>query len=234
MIKIEKEWYEGLVYDLEMENDHNFFADGVCVHNCAKKRYGARVLDNEGVRYSEPDIAITGIETNRSSTPDIVRDWLMEAITILLETGDQTKVNEYVETRRQQFNSEKIENIAFPRSANNLVKYRDKQTIYTSSSSVPIGVRAALLYNHEIDRRGLQDYAPIMEGDKIKFIYLREPNTLKENVIGFVDDLPTEFGLHKYIDYELQFSKVFLDPLTKITEAIGWKPADSSDLSDFF
>ena len=61
------------------------------------------------------------------------------------------------------------------------------------------------------------------EGEKIKYIMLNTPNRINENVISFFQTLPTEFGLDKSIDYDLQFSKSFLDPVKVILDTIGWK-----------
>jgi DNA polymerase elongation subunit (family B) len=185
------------------------------------------------VRYSEPDYKVVGIETNRSSTPDIVRGWLMEAITLILNTNNRDITVAYIEEKRSAFKSFPIEQIAFPRSANNLQKYSDSAKIYTGGT--PIAVRASLLYNHYIKEFGIGDkYESIKEGDKIKFIYLKEPNTIKEDIIAFSSVLPLELGLHKYIDYDTQFEKVFLDPLKNIMTAINWKMEDENSLDDFF
>jgi hypothetical protein len=46
--------------------------------------------------------------------------------------------------------------------------------------------------------------------------------------------LPKEFGLHDYIDYELQFEKVFLDALQIILEPLGWNAEEVSTLESFF
>ena len=199
----------------------------------AKKRNFQKVLDNEGVRYAEPEYKVTGIETNRSSTPDIVRAWLMDAIKLILDNPNRDILLHYIDERRQKFNSFPLEQIAFPRGANNLQKYSDSTKIYTGGT--PIAVRASLLFNHYIGQKNLKDkYELIKEGDKIKFIYLKEPNTIKEDIIAFSTILPPELGLAKYIDYDTQFEKVFLDPLKNIMIAIGWKMEDDNDLDAFF
>lgn len=74
----------------------------------------------------------------------------------------------------------------------------------------------------------------VQNGDKIKFIYLRKPNPIHENVIAFPDYLPEEFGLAKYIDYDLQFKKTFLDPIEPILDAVGWTSEEVASLEDFF
>jgi hypothetical protein len=60
------------------------------------------------------------------------------------------------------------------------------------------------------------------------------PNILNDTVISVLDDLPEELGLHKYVDYEMQFQKCFLDPIKSILEIIGWDTEKRSTLEDFF
>jgi DNA polymerase elongation subunit (family B) len=95
-------------------------------------------------------------------------------------------------------------------------------------------VRGALLYNHQLKKRKLVKYEKVNEGDKIKFITLKEPNSLHENVISFMTVLPPEFDLHKYIDYDEQFNKSFLEPLKFILKAINWNFEKKASLEEFF
>ena len=85
-----------------------------------------------------------------------------------------------------------------------------------------------------IKEKNLTNIQPISSGDKIKFVYLRTPNPIHENVIAFPQELPKELGLNAYIDYDLQFEKVFLDALQIVIEPLGWKTQEESSLEDFF
>jgi DNA polymerase elongation subunit (family B) len=134
---------------------------------------------------------------------------------------------------QKEFYQLPVEEAAFPRGVNNLKEYHDPSSIYRKST--PIHVRGALMYNHIVKERGLTDkYEPIRDGDRIKFIYLREPNTIREDVISFTNTLPKEFDLHKYVNYEKQFQKVFLDPLSSIMDSVGWSIEEKSTLDEFF
>lgn len=197
-----------------------------------KKRYILRVYDNEGVRYKEPEIEVTGIEMVRSSTPEVVRGMLKKAIMVTLN-DIEADLQKTIAELEVEFNGQLPEDIAFPRSANNLAKYRSSTTIYTKGT--PMQVRAALLYNdllvkHKQDKK----YPAIKEGDKIKFIYLKTPNTIGENTIAFVVLLPKEFGLHQYVDYNTMFEKTFVEPMTTILEAIGWTARKVNKIDSLF
>lgn len=198
----------------------------------AKKKYALKVYDSEGVRYPDGDYKIMGIEVVRSSTPAIARESLKQCVIHVIDK-DIEQVRKDVIIAHQQFLTVPIEEIAFPRGANNLFVYSDPTTIYTKGT--PIAVRGSLMHNHYVKKMALADkYELIQEGDKVKFIYLKEPNHFKENVIAFTDMLPPEFDVHKYVDRELQFQKVFLAPLENIMKAVGWELEPKNTLDDFF
>lgn len=197
-----------------------------------KKRNFLSVLDNEGVRYKEPKIVITGVEAIKSSTPKIIRKNLKDSFKIILE-NDEADVKKFIDKTKISFMNSTPEQIAFPRSVSDIEKYLDKKTVY--KKGVPINTRAAILFNHYIDKYCLdKKYVKINSGDKILWLYLKLPNPIRENVIGFIDKLPEEFGLHKYVDYNLQFEKTFLSVLNPIFEKIGWTVGDEISLNDFF
>ena len=77
-------------------------------------------------------------------------------------------------------------------------------------------------------------YSLIGNGEKVKFCYLRSPNPIHENVMSFIQDFPREIGIEKYIDYDLQFEKSFLDPLKIILDVIQWNVEKTASLESFF
>jgi DNA polymerase elongation subunit (family B) len=173
-----------------------------------------------------------GLEIVRSSTPEVCRSLLKEAVKIAITKDEQT-LQAYINEQKDVYTRLSAGEIAFPRGVNNLAKYTSRADIYAKGT--PMHVRGALLYNHYIKDRGLDHkYQAIQEGDKIKFIYLKTPNTIKENCIGFIGELPDELALTKYVDYDTMWDKSFIEPLNGIIESLGWSTSPQASLEDLF
>lgn len=198
----------------------------------AKKRYILNVHDSEGVRYAQPKMKIQGLEAIKSSTPSACRDKIKEALSIAL-SGEESELHAFIAKVKTEFRTLPVEEISFPRTVNGVKQYSDSKEIYKKGT--PIHVRGALIFNHMLEKQNLlKKYEKIKEGEKIKFIYLKEPNTFHSDVISFLNSIPKEFELEKYVDYELQFNKSFVDPLKIVLDCVGWKTEKQSTLEDFF
>jgi len=198
----------------------------------AKKRYMLNVLDEEDVRLKEPKLKIMGIEAIKSSTPQVCRGKIKEAIKIIMSKSE-SDLHTFIADFKKEFMQLPAEKISFPRSCNNMRKYGSSKDVFIKGT--PIHVKGALIYNHQIKQFKLQNKYPyIQEGDKIKFIKLLEANPFKFDVISYVTQLPKEFNLKEYVDYELQFEKTFLDPMRFILNSIGWEHEKKASLEAFF
>lgn len=217
-------------YEQKMQMKREALADrGIWT---AKKRYILSVYNNEGVEYTNPKIKVMGLEMVKSSTPTYCRKILWEAIDIILNKTEDDMID-MIETYRQEFRSRNVTDIAFPRGVNGLKKFSDANMVY--GKGCPIHVRGSLLYNSFVKNNKLDKILPLIkEGEKIKFLFLKEPNHLHSNVIAFPQSLPKEFNLDQYIDYDTQFEKSFIDPLRIILDSIDWKTEHVSSLEDFF
>tara|TARA_B100000003_G_C10728530_1_gene289980 strand:- start:54 stop:587 length:534 start_codon:yes stop_codon:yes gene_type:complete len=175
---------------------------------------------------------IMGLETARSSTPAYFRDKLYQAFKIII-TKTNDDIIKFIDEIKVDTREQNYLDIAFPRGVNGLDKYRNGTDIYAKGT--PIHVRGALLYNHYVRRNKVENkYPVIQEGEKIKFLYLKTPNPIGENVISFFQQLPKEFNLEKYVDYQRQFEKSFFDPLKNVLESIGWQSEKRGNLMSFF
>lgn len=198
----------------------------------AKKRYILNVWDNEGVRYKTPELKIMGIEAVKSSTPEICRNKIKEALRIMIQ-GSELELIEFIDKFRNEFNKYSFEEIASPRGCSSLSDYRSSLKIYNKGT--PIHVRGALLFNKlVIDNKLQKKYNLISDGDKVKYCYMKVPNPLHEDVFAILNVLPKQFKLESYIDYDRQFDAAFLSPLTLICDSIGWKTKEISTIENFF
>jgi DNA polymerase elongation subunit (family B) len=217
-------------YDQKMQMKRENIADrGIWT---AKKRYIMNVWDSEGVRYSEPKLKIMGIEAVKSSTPAPCRQMIKDALKLMM-SGTEDDVIKFIDRCRNDFKKFSPEEVSFPRSVSDIVKHHCSNRIYDKGT--PIHVRGALLYNYYIKKNKLTaKYSLIQNGEKIKFCYLKLPNPIYENVISFIQEFPKELNIEKYIDYDLQFEKGFLEPLKIILNAIGWNSERTTTLDSFF
>ena len=217
----------------------------------AKKRYILNAYDVEGVRYKEPQLKIMGLEAVKSSTPAPCREKIKEALKIIM-SGDEKMLNTFIQDFRKEFMNMAPEEIAYPRSVNGIKKYAEEGhssiNVLTGEyhqvlknmfrTRAPIHCKGAILYNHLLEKNKLDNkYQFIQEGDKIKFLHMKEPNIYQSSAISFMTKLPKELNLEKDIDYETQYIKSFIDPLKFITTKILWKIDDSygaqGSLEDF-
>jgi DNA polymerase elongation subunit (family B) len=190
------------------------------------------VYDLEGVRFNSPELKIQGIEAVRSSTPAIVRKGIKDALKLIMTTDEMTLKN-YVRTFTNTFHTMPFEEVAFPRGVSDLAKWRTASGSF--HKGCPIHVRGAILYNHLIKLKQIDDrYPEIKDKEKTKFCYLKTPNTVGSNVITVSNVLPKEFDLNTYIDYDKQLEKAFLNPLNTILDVMGWSINDRATLEDFF
>jgi DNA polymerase elongation subunit (family B) len=198
----------------------------------AKKRYILNVHDSEGVAYAKPKLKIMGLEAVKSSTPGACRTKIKEAISIIMNKT-QDDLHKFIDEFRKEFKTLPVDAIAFPRSVNGLTEYADPASIFKKGT--PIHVKGALVFNHYLREMKLtKRYQLIQEGEKIKFIYLKQPNTFNNNTLAFISELPKQFDAQQFIDYDVQFEKSFLEPLDIILSSINWHSEKVESLDCFF
>ena len=197
----------------------------------AKKRYILNVHDSEGVRYKEPKLKMMGIEAVKSSTPQICRDKIKEALYLIMNEDEQS-VQKFIKDFQEEFSRQPFEEVAFPRGISSIEPPVSKTG---KTVGVPIHVRGSIIYNALIEEKKLnRKYELIKNGEKIKFCYLKLPNPVRNNVISIINVLPQEFGLEKYVDYDTQFEKTFIEPIRLILDSVGWKTEKTNTLEDLW
>lgn len=198
----------------------------------AKKRYILHVHNNEGVQYAKPKMKIMGLEAIKSSTPSACRDKIKKSLELIM-SENESSLQKFVSDFRLEFKTLPLEDISFPRSVNGLTKYAKPDTIFDKGT--PMHVKGSLIFNHALKEKNLlKKYELIKNGEKIKYISLKVPNPFRNETIAFQNRIPKEFELEKWVDYNTQFKKAFLDPLDIVLNSIGWKSEKRNSLDDFF
>jgi hypothetical protein len=193
----------------------------------AKKKYFARVIDSEGVRYKEPKMKVMGLDIIRSGTPTFVKKKLKESLNIILDSDAESMIK-WKDSVKEEFMKQDLSNIARVQGVSNI-------DYTTGDKGIPIGARSVLVHNEYVKKLGIENEIQLLEaGNKVKLMYLKEPNIFGSNVVAWSDDkfvdLINECGC---VDYELCFEKYFLSPLQLMTDALKWNIAkETEELND--
>jgi hypothetical protein len=108
---------------------------------------------------------------------------------------------------------------------NGIKKYEEK------TKGLPIQVAGALAFNRALERTGLSHtYEEIRDGEKIKFAYLKRPNPFFSHVMAAPHGCPAEWNIEKWLDYDTQFNKTFIEPLETILKCAGWSTKHEASL----
>ena len=198
-----------------------------------KKRYMINVYNNEGIEYAKPKLKVTGMEAINTSYPKVCRDKMFEAFDLIINKEDEQGLRALVASFRIEFNKLNVQDIAFPKGVNGIETYTDAKTIY--GFKTPAHTKGAILFNHHLKKLNLLDkYQELKDGEKIKYVYLKEPNPLRCEVISFSTVIPKEFDVEKYIDYAVMYEKSYIGAIENVAKTIGWRIDDSGSLEDLF
>lgn len=185
----------------------------------AKKNYALNVWNSEGVAYDEPKLKIMGIESTRSSTPEVCRNAIKDTIALMM-TATEADVQAYIKQFKDTFYKLPIEDISRNTGVSDIDKWVQPQGF---KSGTPYHVKGAIVYNRLLKEKGLNaDYRTIRNGDKVKLVYLKKANPTHNNTIAYPDILPPELNLEKYVDKKVQYSKNYLDPVVSLLTLVGW------------
>jgi len=197
----------------------------------AKKRYVMYAIDVEGVRYPTPKVKYTGVDAKRSTFPEKCREWMVECYEIAL-SGTEKELQARVKEIKAEYMKQTIMDIAGVTGVNNLEQFADANTVFVKGS--PRHVKASLFHNKLIKDLGITRLKEIQSGDKILLVNLKKGAPQGIEAIAFQGDLPVEFGLHKYVDYQSTYEKTFLEPVMNLMHAINWSAEPRANVMDFF
>lgn len=194
----------------------------------AKKNYVVDIFDNEGVKYAEPKLTVTGMESIKASTPVTFQ--------IALEKGykhclydNQSTFQAFVESTRKSLESIPLEDLYGTTTVNNLNSYIGHDG--TPITGTPGHVVGAIAYNNLV--KDSIRYVPVKSGDKVNMVNLVEPNPLHVKTLAFPGDYPSELLSEEYIDRSRVFEKYFIKPIQRVANVVGYSTEKSAELDLF-
>lgn len=216
-----------------MELDREIIADRFI--SVANKMYYTRIWDNEGVRLTKPKIKIQGLAVKKVNTPNFFKDKVKEAMVLLLDK-DIDGVKNLREGFYNEIQNADVKDLMISVNINSIDYQRDESgKLYSykngKKTPCPINSRAAIVYNDYIEKNNI----PLqkLEEGKANYIFLKEPNPCRSNVIAFKDPKLFEItNLKEYIDYNLLFEKFYDGLLEIITNSLGWNISNNTEISD--
>ena len=191
----------------------------------AKKRYAQWIINNNGVTCDE--LEVKGLDVVRSSFPTRFREFMTEILKDILKDVPKEEIDEKIVTLKKQVKNESVDDIAKTSAVKNISKYvkmMDKGAVMGEcAKSTPAHVKSSIIHNQFLRKFNIQS-EPIRDGEKIKWIYLKN-NELGLDALAFrgYDDPPEllEF-IERYADKDKLFERELEGKLRDFYDALSW------------
>jgi DNA polymerase elongation subunit (family B) len=203
-----------------------------------KKRYVMHILDDEGIKTNK--YKYTGVEVVRTTMPNAIKPYAKKIIETMLSTQSLKETNELLTETYEIFKSLSPEEIAFVMGVKGYDKYASKCRDFTIPKGMPIHVKSAYYHNHILANVFKSNkFETITSGDKIRYLYVQQPNKFGIESIGFKYEYPQEFKETFKIDYEKMFEKILFQAIKRFYDTVNWqvrKPTENvrTELFDLF
>ena len=207
----------------------------------AKKMYALHVMDDEGVICDK--ITYHGMSVVRSSTPEKVKPMIRGIIESAIKTQDRSEIVKLAKKYWSEYQNLTTLEKSVAIGCNNIQEYydkgsRDKDGKFVPAKGTPRQVVAGIMFNELLVAEGLdKKYEKITEGDKLRIIYVKEPNRFGLKSFAFKKKIPTEWEKDLVIDDKTMFLKTVWSCVQKCFEVVGWPEIDPTldeavDLND--
>ena len=199
----------------------------------AKKRYAQWIISDNGVPVDKLDVK--GLDVVRSSYPAAFREFMSEVLIEILRGDTEEQLTDKIYNFKNDLVNKDVVKIAKAGAVKNLSKYmpkkKDQTAMFQFASGTPAHVKASIAYNQLLKHYGLdKTHAPLRDGDKIKWVYLKQnPFGLDAVALNGYDD-PKEIMdlVTTYINYDKIFERELLKKLEDFYGALGWGAVLSS------
>ena len=199
----------------------------------AKKRYAQWIISDNGVPVDKLDVK--GLDVVRSSYPAAFRKFMSEVLIEILRGDTEEQLTDKVYDFKKNLPNMDVVKIAKAGAVKNLSKYMPKKKQQTAMFQFPSGcpahVKAAIAYNQLLKHFGVENqYEPLKDGDKIKWVYLKQnPFGLDGVAMNGYNDPPQIMELiQTYINHDKIFERELLKKLEDFYGALDWGEVLSS------
>jgi DNA polymerase elongation subunit (family B) len=196
----------------------------------ATRRYAQWITKQEGI--TKESLDVKGLEFKKANFPPVLGDFFKQALIDVLKGAKQPDIDARVKEFRQQIldGSIPLTTLGNPTSVKTLNKYIERKARAGEMFSViakgaPASVKSTIVYNDLLRFWKLSnEHSYIVQGDKVKWIYLK-PNPYQIEAISFLDfDLPEKIRtfIEQYADRKKIFESILLNKLEGFYSDLGW------------
>jgi len=208
----------------------------------ATRRYAQWITKKEGIAKEELDIK--GLEFKKANFPKYFGNFYQEILELIIKGTPQSIIDAKIQAFRIEATSKDIDFtlIGNPTSVKVLNDYveaapKPGKILSTLKKGAGANVKAATCYNDLLRFWGLdKDHSQIVQGDKIKWVYLKD-NPYQMEAIAFLEfDLPEKMRnfINEYIDREKSFESILQNKLQGFYDDLEWVLPPSNPLINKF
>ena len=224
--------YDKMGKSLFFINKHRFRIKGEKIARTglwvAKKRYALWTVYDLEKGMAKEKLVVKGLDVVRSSFPPAFAEFMKSTLNDILRLKSKDEIDRAIIDFLDNLNKRDYIEIARNTSIKDGIrKYDDpKQTsLLLYKSGTPLHVKSAIAYNRFLKQKNLhRKHSMIRDGDKIKYVYLKQ-NPLGVDAIAFKGyDDPKELLLliKQYIDGHKLFENELQGKLEDFYKALGW------------
>ena len=220
---------------LNIQNDHRFEIKQEMIAKSAfwvtKKRYGQWIINDGGLTVEKLDVK--GLDIVRSSFPPAFRDFMTRILKAILAKVDKDKIDGFILNFKKSLYDQSIDDIALPTGVKGIKKYTKKKTtrgfggesMFTEmEKGAPVYVKASVVYNDLLKYFKANNYEPIRNASKIRWVYLKD-NPFNIDAVAFKGyDDPKEIMdfINQYIDRDKLFDKALKKKIKMFYDSMKW------------
>jgi DNA polymerase elongation subunit (family B) len=237
--------YDRLAKDCFNVQEHRLEMKTECVIRSAyfraTRRYAQWITKQEGIANESLDIK--GLEFRKANFPPIFGKFFNDILEMILKGTEQKEIDDLILNFRNKIMSKDTDIVLLgnPTSVKTLNEYvgrkpRAGEFMTEMKKGAPANVKAAIRYNDLLKFWNIKDHSEIVQGDKIKWIYLID-NPYKIEAIAFLNfDMPDKMRtfLNDYADRKKSFETILQSKLENFYNDLGWTLNLNPNINKFF